>query len=357
MKTYPSPVSGKYTSLTLTLLALLLASLSVAGEEDEKKVETEVPVQVAKISRVNLHRAVTAYAYIEPEPLASARLAPAQPGIVTEVNAVEGQRVEKGAVLFRLDSRAADAAVAKAELAIEFAEKGTERQKKLIAAEGTSEKLMLEAQQALASAKTELATAKVQQSLLRGEAPLSGTIVRMTARLGEPADSTIPLVEIVDLDRLAASARVPRADASGLHPDLKAQLLVDGVAPPVESAVTFVSPQVDTATDTVLVRLDVPKGAGLRPGQFLTIRIFREEHKGCLAVPAASVVTDPDEGNIIAVVENGKATRKSVKTGLRENGLVEVEAEGLNEGQTVVTVGAYGLPKETKVRVLGQDAK
>jgi membrane fusion protein (multidrug efflux system) len=347
----------------IALFTALLLSAPFICAEEEAKVETEVAVQVAKVTRTTLRRAVTAYGIVEPQlaeggnPPASARLAPAMAGIIAEVNGAEGQHVEKGAVLFRLDSRAVDAAVAKAQLSIEFAQKNADRQKKLIAAEGTSEKLVLEAQQALASAQTELATAKVQQSLLRGEAPLSGTIVSITARPGEPADATKPLAEIVDLDRLTATVRVPRADAAELRAEQKAQLLAGSGATPIDCAVAFVSPQVDAATDTVLVRLTIPKGAGLRPGQFLTARIFSEERKDRLAVPVASVVKDADEGTVIALVEGGKATRKAVKTGLREAGLIEVEAEGLSEGQTVVTVGAYGLPKETKVRVLNAESK
>lgn len=354
----------KLTFIVPSLAALLLAAPLVRGEDEkEKKVETEVAVQVAKVTRATLRRAVTAYGVVEPQlaeagsPPASARLAPALAGIISEVSGVEGQRVEKGAVIFRLDSRAVDAAVAKAEMAIEFAQKNADRQTKLLAAEGTSEKLVLEAKQALAAAQTELATAKVQQSLLRGEAPLAGTLVSLTARPGEPADATKPLAEIVDLDRLTATVRVPRANAAELSAGQKAQLLAGGDAAAIESAVSFVSPQVDAATDTVLVRLTVAKGAGLRPGQFVSARIFSEEHKDRLAVPSASVVKDADDGTVIALVEGEKATRKKVITGLREGGLVEVEGEGLKEGQTVVTVGAYGLPKETKVRVLNAETK
>jgi membrane fusion protein (multidrug efflux system) len=121
--------------------------------------------------------------------------------------------------------------------------------------------------------------------------------------------------------------------------------------------VIFIGSQVDPATGTVLARLAVPKTAGLRPGQFVQARLFSEELKDRLAVPVASVVTDPEEGSVIAIVEAGKATRRKVKTGLRDGDLIEVEGEGVVEGQNVVTVGAYGLPKETKVRVVGTESK
>ena len=99
-------------------------------EEAEKKPETEVPVQVGKLKRVTLHGYVTAYGTVEPEPAgerpaASARVVAAVAGVVTEVKCAEGQRVEKGAVLFQLDTRAAD-------VAVDFAEKTLERQRKLV---------------------------------------------------------------------------------------------------------------------------------------------------------------------------------------------------------------------------------
>jgi len=51
-------------------------------------------------------------------------------------------------------------------------------------------------------------------------------------------------------------------------------------------------------------------------------------------------------------VQGDKAVQKPVKAGAKDGPLIEVEGDGLKEGDTVVTVGAYGLPKETKVRVL-----
>ena len=69
-------------------------------------------------------------------------------------------------------------------------------------------------------------------------------------------------------------------------------------------------------------------------------------------MPAESVVTDADGQTVIALVAGDNAKQQPVKTGLRENGLVEIQGDGLKAGDTVVTVGAYGLPKETKIKVL-----
>jgi multidrug efflux pump subunit AcrA (membrane-fusion protein) len=99
-----------------------------------------------------------------------------------------------------------------------------------------------------------------------------------------------------------------------------------------------------------LVRLALPENSGLRPGQFVGARIVTEELADRLVVPRDSVVKAND-AEVIYVVEGNKAVQMSVKTGLRDGGVIEVAAEGLKEGDTIVTVGAYGLPKETKIKI------
>jgi len=110
-----------------TLLFTVVFLAPILRAEEEEKPPTEVAVQVAKVVRATLTHAVTAYGSVEPEPAgkdlppASVKLSPAIPGIVAEIHGVEGQAVKKGEVLFKLDSRAVDAARLKAEQAVEFA--------------------------------------------------------------------------------------------------------------------------------------------------------------------------------------------------------------------------------------------
>ena len=127
--------------------------------------------------------------------------------------------------------------------------------------------------------------------------------------------------------------------------------------PLAAGTVQFVSPVVTAATDTVLVRLALPKASGLRPGKFAAVRIATEERAGKLAVPHESVVTDSEGHTTISIVEGEVAKQKAVQVGLRDGDLVEISGEGINEGATVVTVGSYGLPKETKVRIAAPAAK
>lgn len=337
----------------------LVAAAGTVRTEEEKKTETNVTVATATVVRTTLHAYVTGYGNAEPapvtanEPAGGAKLAAGVAGLVTKVNASEGMSVEKGTVLVQLDARAADAAVLRAQVSATAAEKARARQTQLSAAEGTSERAIQEAEAQLAAAKGELAAAQQMQSLLAIRAPISGTITRLQIRPGEWVDAGKDIGEVIDLNRLTIAVQVPAGEAGAIQAGQKASAHVrfgGSEKPLAEGTVQFISPQVSAANDSVLVRLAVRAGSALKPGQFVAVQIAVEEKANCLAVPVASVVTE-DGGAFVAVVENNKAARKPVKTGLRDGELVEIQGDGITEGTTVVTTGAYGLPKETAVTI------
>ena len=76
-------------------------------------------------------------------------------------------------------------------------------------------------------------------------------------------------------------------------------------------------------------------------------------------VPAASLLTSEGATSVMVIGEDGRAHQQSVETGIRQDDQVQI-TKGVNPGQRVVTVGAYGLPDNTKVKVAapkGAEAK
>lgn len=350
----------------LSGLLFWLGRTLLAADETEQAPATEVIVEVGQITRATLRAFVVAYGMVEPEsssmdrPAASARIASPVAGVIATAHCVEGERVEKGAELFRLDSRVVDVAVAKAQAAVDFAEKALARQQRLLTAGGASLKQVQEAQQQVDVARNELANARAQRALQTITAPLAGTVVRVNVKPGEAVDLSTVLAEIIDLDRLVVAASVPSAELPALRigqpvllaPDRAASTDSDPAPIAPLGMVAFIGSQVDPKTDTAPVRMSIPSNAGLRPGQFVSVRIVSDERRDRLTVPVGSVVKTAD-GPVIAVVEGDRAIQRPVKVGLRDGDLVEVSGDGLTPGTPVVTKGAYGLPKETKIRVLG----
>ena len=341
--------------ILLHAFPLLLAASTIGLlAEEEKKPETNVTVSVGKVVRTTLHAYVTGYGTVETTPTGGARLAASASGLVVSVPVVEGARVEQGATIVQLDARAADAAVTRAQAAVTTAEKARARQTQLHAAEGTSDRAMQEAEERFAATRADLATAQLQQSQLAIRSPLAGTIARLTVRPGEWLDAGKPVAEIVDLNRLVVVAQIPSQKSSALRTGQRVKVVArlgTDDEPLAEGEVQFMSPHISADNDSVVVRVTVPPASGLRPGQLVAVRIASEEKPGVLAVPVESLVKDPDAGYVISVVEKGKAKQQPVQPGLRDGGLVEVSGPGLAEGNVVVTAGAYGLPKKTKVVV------
>lgn len=349
----------------------------------------------------------------------SARLASPVAGVVSEVLCAIGQRVELGAPLFQLDDRqarseeakqeaalfsaqaaykklkssvrpeqvaVAEIAVAKARQAVQYAEDADARQKALAKDELASEKQLQDSAQALASAKADLTSAekqlellknsptpeeiaeadakigeaekaltasKLTRSLLTTRAPLSATVVKLAVNPGESVDTAAIVAELVDLTRLEVGATIPAAEAMWLKPGQVVE--IHSAETVFKASVASVGMQVDSKTDATTVFASLPADSGVRPGQSARLKITVEEHANVLAVPEECVFKDKVGIDVIAKVEDGKSSLENITTGLRENGLIEIGGKEIKEGEAVVSAGAYGLPEETKVHVVGSD--
>ena len=308
---------------------------SGGGGDDESAAEnvpTIISVQVGALTNITLHGYISGYGTIVAapalanQPAAGVALAASTAGIVTKINVVAGQRVKKGDVLMELNSATVTFDYAKAEL---------ERQKKLFAQQNTSRKNVEDAAAQLAS--------------LQIVAPISGTMTSVNVRPGQAVDATTTVAEIMDLGRLALSVKVPAAQAGQLQVGQEAQITSD---PPVTAALSFVSSTVDPSDGTVAAWALLPQDSGLRPGQFVQYKVVTETHTNCLAAPKEGVVTDDSGESSIWLVNDDQATQTNVDIGLREDNWVEVSAPGLKAGDKVVTVGAYGLPDKTQIKIL-----
>ncbi len=365
----------------LGLIILLAAAVGIyflfqgsqqETEEPESTVEPEVSVHVGEITRSTLYGYIEAYGRIKPavanndNPPASISIKAPTAGIVSEVKCIEGQEVKKGDLLFSFDSRIPEAALKKAQETVNFEEQNLARQKELFDVNGTSKKLLQETQYQYESALNELERAKVELSLLQVKAPISGTIVQVLTKPSESVDMSDILAELVDNERLIVEFRVPSVEASLLELGQKIEIKTsDSTDIPHSGNLIFIDSTVDSQSDSVLVRASIlnssiaedeltESGTGLKSGQFVKVRIIYVEHEDCLVVPEISLVTNEQGQTVIAVVENDKAFQKEVRTGLHQDGMVEIESEDIHEGMQIVTTGAYGLLPETKIRIISE---
>ena len=195
--------------------------------------------------------------------------------------------------------------------------------------------------------------------------------MRINVNVGEAVDSTKVLAQVVALNRLIAAVNVPATEAAAVKIGQPAEISSElssktrakssATSPPTTKSaaeptdfagtVQMVSPIVDQKSDSVIVEIRLNPALGLQPGQAVRVRIVVDVHNDVLVVPTDSVITTADGESVVAVVKDNKAVQIAVHVGVRENGLTEVSSDQLHPNDLVVTEGAYGLPRETKVHI------
>lgn len=321
--------------LALGVFALLSSpdGSSVAAERSDAPKSPRITVQVGELKRMTLHRYVSGYGVVEPapatpqQPAAAGAIASPVSGVVTRVAVAAGERVERGKLLVELNSST---------MTESYAEQEVARLKGLYAEHNASLKA--------------LQSAQAQLELLRVTAPLSGTVVSVNVKAGAAVDASTVLAEVIDVDRLVVRTDIPETDASQLAPGEPLQVLG---AMPISTTLAYVSPIVSANDGTVMAWGSLPRNSGLRPGQYVHLRIVTATEPDALAAPSESVISNIVGGrSVLSVVRGDEAIRVPVEAGLREPGWVAVTGPGLQAGTRVVTVGAYGLPDRTAIEIV-----
>ena len=302
---------------------------------------------------------------------------------IVALAADEGDDVEKGAVLARLETdmidsnialnaaqieRAdasiaqAEAQIAEAESAVTEANSALERSRPLakkgiigqdvldqrVAAASSAKARQSAAQQGLAVAEADKAAQMAQrdQWLLRKskaeiKAPTAGLVLSRSARLGAIVSSgSGSLFELARDGLIELEAQVSEVVLARLDDGQPVKVYLAGRREPVIGEIRLISPRVDQATRLGTVDIALPKDAeGLHVGAFARGVIEIARHEGVL-VPRTAVVFEGEDA-VVQVVENGVVKRRAATLGLTTADTVEIR-KGVEPGETVVaTAGAF----------------
>ena len=343
----------------LTQAALDSLRLSYAdAREQELSPSVEVPADVVAV------------------PDRRAMVGPRVAGRVAEVRVNVGDQVERGAVLAVLESDAvgrawADLIAARARA--DVARRALLRQRRLLADRVTSERAVEEAEGALLVAEadlqadqTRLATFGVEVSeepptdptRITLTTPLSGTVVGRWANVGQWAEPTDTIAEVIDLGALWLEASVYERDMRLVSIGQTVQVEVRAFPDEVFSGtVSQVAGTLDDQTRTVAVRVELANpGHRLRPGMFATARIqgtHDHEPRRLLAIPWAAVQQVDDHRAVFVRLDEGVFELRPVHTGERAGDLVEI-LNGLQAGDQVVSEGSFLLKGQLLRSTLGE---
>jgi len=291
-------------------------------------------------------------------------------GILQERTYVEGQRVEAGKVLFRIDPEPFKVALQQAEARLKTeqavlrqADRTWARVSTLYKDRAVSGRERDEAQSSLetsragvALAEAEFRAARINLDYTTVTAPIDGVTSREAVSegslVGTTADNSL-LTRITQLDPIYVNFAYPDAEAAttrrmlddGTYRTPKDRRLTvrvrlgDGSLHPQAGFVDFTDSVVDPQTGTIRVRATVPNpDETLLPGQFVRVIVEGISRPDSIAVPERAVMQGPQGPFLYAVGADGKAQLKPVKLGL-STAAGRVIDSGISGGERVVVEG------------------
>lgn len=280
-------------------------------------------------------------------------------GELREMTVREGDPVQAGQVLARIDPAEFQARVRQAQqqadaarAQVDIAQRQFDNNQALVNQGFISQTALLTSQASLNGAKAthaaalaalELAQKSLDDATLRS--PISGVVAQRLAQPGERVAVEARLLEVIRLSSLELEAALTPEQASRVRVGMTAQLQVEGVSESLAATVLRINPSAQSGSRNIVVYLGIAGREGLRQGLFAQGSLGTQRVQA-LAVPLNSVRTDKPEP-YVQVVQDGVIRHVPVQTGARSESERQslVAITGLNEGAQVLA-GSVGPVRE-----------
>lgn len=321
--------------------------------------DTAIPVVLAQAKRMTVPVVFSTIGTIEP--VASIAVTSQVSGIVSEVAVADGAEVKQGDILIALDARLIDtqideakATIAKDKATIDKAGRDLDRVNRLLKSKFETEENAADAQTTLDLAQATLASDEaalrnldVQREYYTIHAPVSGRIGTVPVKPGSTivaGAQASPIVTVNVFDPVYVAVGIPQKMVADLAAD-KAQnharisLTVPGREDKLEGAVSVIDNSANAATGLVTAYATLANApAVLWPGEVVNADVIFRDEADALTIPNQAIQTN-QQGTYVYTVDGGGRAHVKLVTVARSLKGMTVIAQGLNEGDTVVTDG------------------
>ncbi|MGD0791421.1 MAG: efflux RND transporter periplasmic adaptor subunit [Terriglobales bacterium] len=280
-KTPPLILSG------ILLAALLFSTACDKGKAAKADAPQAMPVKVQTAKAQKVDDATDYVATLKSRD--SAVVMPQVEGIITQIFVHSGERVASGAPMMQIDPAKQQATLKSQESAtaaqvaqVKWAQQNYDRVNGLASAGVVSKQDLDQARATLDAAQAQLHSLdaqvreqQVQLHYYQVVAPRAGIVGDVPVRVGDRVVTTTTLTTVDRPGSLEAYIYVPIEKSAQLKMNLPVQIVDDSGNSLAASRITFISPQVDTATQTVLVKATIANSNdSLRTAQFIRARVF-----------------------------------------------------------------------------------
>lgn len=309
------------------------------------------PVETIAAETGAVSRGVTVSGVVEP--IRTVGVNSQTSGALLSVEVEEGDVLAEGGILARVDQRELEAQLAAAEAGFQVAEAAFQRAEQLRERRVITLPEYERDRTAYAAATAQLDQLRTRIGYATVRSPIAGVVLAKHVEAGDVVGNQTRLFTLGDVSTLVVRVGVSELDVVELNVGEAAHVSLDAFPGRVlEGRIRRVFPSADPNTRLVPVEVALDTGAGrlVRPGFLARIRFDLAERADVVMVPGGAVVGAAGAQSVF-VVQEGRAVRRSVETGLTSEGRVEI-LSGLTAGEVVVVTGNNGLRDGAEVRIM-----
>ena len=282
---------------------------------------------------------------------------PELPGILVDILVKQGQNVQKGQVLARIDDGGIAQQLSQAEIQTQLAKTNFERQERLWNQKIGSEMQYLQAKTSYEAQEQMVDQMKVQLAKAAIKAPFSGVVDEIITEEGNMVNpGQTPILRVVNLNDMYLDVEVPESYLTSVSKGKKAFVEFPILGETVESSIRHAASFVDPANRTFKVQIAVPNNEKrIKPNLTARIRLNDYTSAEAILIPQ-NVISENAEGdqfvyllNTLDEKQEGEAVKRIIKTGRSSGNLIEV-LEGLKPGDRIIIEGAKSVREGQTVR-------
>jgi len=339
----------------IAVIIMCCTMLALAGCGDEKSEanapapEKSVEVEIARVEPVFLEDILVLPGETEPDQ--DVCVSSESTGTVIWLGVKEGDRVEKGDLLARLDVASSGARFDRAKAAKNLATEQLRRRRELLekGVLAQEEFDQMEAELAQSEASLKEMQVNVEYGVVR--APIAGIINKRYVDRGERLNAGAMVADIVNPSVIRTIINVPEMDIPFITKGQEVTVSVDALPGRTwKGVVDFVSFKADKASKTFEVRVLTDNKAGLiRAGMLARVTLLRRSIQNAITTPLFAIINQGGE-RLLYVEENGIARARTIRIGIIEDGRAQV-LEGLSLGDNLIVAGHTMVEDGMKVTV------
>ena len=345
----------KIASLPLLVCIACAAVISLSGcqQESATQSKTKRPKQPHLISTLQAKAKPVATRYTRTGTVTVkhlARIYAQEEGRITAFPWYEGDAVNKGDLLVKLDDTLLQAELKKSQADARQAQLDLQRIRNLKKKNVASEEELTRSITAVSVNQAELEILKTRLAYTRITAPFDAIVSERLVETEDFVTKKTHLLTLINPSSLYIKANVSELLLTQLDDGMPVEIRVDALANKMfKGVIKRIHPLIDEQTRQAVIEIrfdQLPKG--VRAGQFARVTFTTREQPRIL-VPFNAIQHDK-KGEFIYLYSDGKAIKNRIRSGIKIDDQVEI-LEGVNENQQIIVKGFLGLSDGKQVKL------